>query len=97
MKIGNAVVSVRRAFDCCLIDAIFDKETCKRRTSAYRLAHYDVSPRRGHAIRTNADLDAMHMHRTIVATADIIFTCPNELNRRAAKTLRNHSRFVLHM
>ena len=56
-----------------------------------------MAPGSGHSIRPDADLDAMSVHRTIVAAAHIILTRPDQLNRRAAQTPGNHRRFALHM
>ena len=95
MKVRDAVVSVRRAFDCCLIDAVLNQHCSKRSPGNQRLSDDDMAPRCRHSIRPDADLDAMRVHRTIVTAAHIILTRPNELNRRATQTLRNHSRFAL--
>src|SRR5713226_5216068 len=53
-----------------------------------------MSPRQWHPVRSNADFDAMHMHRTIVATAHVILTPPNKLNRCAPQTLRDRRSFT---
>src|SRR5439155_4264650 len=95
MKIRNVVAGIRRAFDGCPIDAVLDQHRRKRSPGNQRLSDDDVSPGCRQAIRPDADLNAMRVHRTIVTAPHIILTRPNELNRGATQTFRNHSRFAL--
>src|SRR5438552_6289279 len=97
MEIGNGVVGVRDPFYCCRINAVFHQHGRKGCPPKYRLAHDDMAPCRWHTIWTNADLDAMYMHRTIVATLYIIFPCPHKLDRSAAQTLGDRRCLALHM
>src|SRR6266496_5923194 len=94
MKVRNVVSGIRCSFDCCFIVAILDEKTCKRCTGADRLAHYDMSPRQWHPIRSNANLDSMYTHRAIVPAAHIILTSPNKFHRRAPQTFRDRSSFT---
>ena len=48
-------------------------------------------------IRSNADLDAMRVHWTIVTTSHIVLTRPNELDRRAPRRRLQSQRFARHM
>src|SRR6267143_909647 len=97
MEVRDAVVSVGHAFHCRLIDAVLDHYRRERSSGDQRLTHNDVTPSRRHSIRTDADLDPVRMHRTIIAAAHVILTCPDELDRRATQTLRNYGRFALHV
>src|ERR1700674_2825267 len=97
MKVGNVVLGVGCAFDYRSIDAVLNHHCRKRRPGNQRLPNDDVTPCGRQAIWPDSDLDAMRVHRTIVTTAHIILTRPDELNRRATETLRNHSGFALHV
>src|SRR5258706_10633327 len=97
MKVGNVVTGIGRAFDCCLIDAVLNYHCGKRSSGNQRLSNDDVAPCCRQAIRSDADLNTMRVHWAVVTAAHIVLTRPNELDRRATQTFRNHSRFALHM
>src|SRR5437870_13904707 len=92
MKVRQVVAGVRRAFDSCLIHAVVNQHCGKRSPDNQRLSDDHVTPSRGHAIRADADLNAMGMHRTIVTATHIILARPDEFYWRAAQTLGDQSR-----
>ena len=95
MKVRNIVVSVCGAFDSSRINAILNDEGSKRRASHDGLAHNDVTPCRRHAIRAHSNLDAVHVHRTIVAALHVVFAGPDEFHRSPGKTLRDRGCLTL--
>src|SRR5439155_12349705 len=97
MEVMNVIVRVRGTFDSSCINAIFHDDGGKWGARDDGLADNHVTPGQRPAVRADADLDSMHMHRAIVATLDIILPCPDQLDRSAAKTLGYGRGFTLHM
>ena len=88
-------MSVRGAFDGSFINAIFYGHRSKWRAGRDGLAHNHVMPCKWQPIRANSDLDAMNVHRTIVAALHVVFAGPDELHRSSGKTLRDCGCFTL--
>src|SRR5437016_2333808 len=97
MKVRDVIAGVGRSLDSCLIDAVLDHHRRKRSPSHERLTDDHMTPGGRHAIRADANLDPMRVHRTIVATAHIILTRPDELYWSVAETFRDYRRFARHM
>src|SRR2546426_12644589 len=97
VKVRNIVVSICGAFHGSFINTVLHEHGSKWRTDIYGLADNHVPRRCGHPIVSNADLDSMYIHGTIVAALDIILPRPHKLNRRAAKTFRDHCSLTLHV
>src|SRR5258708_498122 len=95
MEVRNLVVSIRRAFDGSFINAIFYRHRSKWSARRDGLPPNHMTPCRWQPIRANADLDAMSVHRTIVAALHVVFAGPNELHRSSSKTLRDRGCFTL--
>ena len=88
------VVRVVDAFDRRAVDAVLHHHG-EGRAGKKRLADDHVSPRRRHAVRADADLDAVHVHRAVVAAPHVVFARPDQLDRRAAQALRDLGRLAL--
>src|SRR5712692_9522924 len=97
VKVRNIVVSICGAFHGAFVNTVLHEHGGKWRTHNYGLANDHVPPRCGHAILANANLDSMYMHGAIVAALDVIFPRPDKLDRRAAKTFRDHCSLTLHV
>src|SRR5437867_181698 len=96
VKVANVVVSIVDAFHSRAVHAVLN-DGLKRRTAEDRLAYDHVPPSRRFAVRANTHFDAMHVHRTVEASLNVIFTCPNQLYGSPGKTLRDCRRFALHV
>src|SRR5215210_1324798 len=56
-----------------------------------------MTPGSRHPVATNTDLNPVHMHRTIIAPAHIVFAAPDQFDWRTANTFCNRGRFTWHM
>ena len=97
VEVGNVVVGVGCAFHGRWIEALLIHEGGKRSAGHDRLADDHVSPGSGHPIRADTDLDAMLLHRAVIAALDVVFPSPNELDRSPAQALGDFSGFTLHV
>src|SRR5437016_11322320 len=97
VEVRNVVVGVGCAFHGRWIKPLLIYEGGKGSAGHDRLADDHMSPGRGHPIRADTDLDAMLLHRAVIAALDVVFPSPNELDRNTAHTLGDLSGFTLHM
>src|SRR6476646_7613603 len=97
VEVGNVVAGVLGAFDHRLVDAVLDNHGSKRCADYKRLSNNHMPPCGGRAVRANADLDAMRVHRAIVAALYVIFTSPYQLHRSATKLFGDCRRLALYM
>src|SRR5712692_2768865 len=95
MEVRNLVVGIRSAFDGSQINAIFYRHRSKWGPRRDGLTDNHMMPCQWQSIRANADLDAMSVHRTIVAALHVVFARPDELHRSSSKTLRYRGCFTL--
>src|SRR6185369_3890362 len=61
------------------------------------LTNDDMSPRGWQTIWSNADFNAMIVHRPVVTALHVVFACPDEFDWRAAQTLRDRSGLALNV
>src|SRR6266481_46044 len=80
MEVRNLVASIRNAFDGSFINAIFYRHRSKLSARRDGLAQNHMAPCQWQPIRANADLEAMSVHRTIVAALHVVFSYSNGLH-----------------
>ena len=82
--VGNRVRQVGRAFDRGLVDAVLHHHRLERRAGEDRLPDDRVAPGDELALRIEARLERVVVHRAVVARAHVVLASPDELHRGAA-------------
>ena len=88
-EVGDVVGRVAHALDARLVDAVLHHEGLEGGAGDDRLADDRVVPADDGALRVEARLDAVHVHRAVVAAADVVLARPHDLHRhlRVARDL----------
>src|SRR5690349_17739814 len=97
MEVWERAVRSRDSLDHRGVDTDLDDHRSEWCVSGDRLSDDDMSPRSGHPVRADAELDAMDVHRTIVAALNIIFARPHQLDRRSLQSLGDHRRLAVNV